>query len=165
MSANEQLQLLSRLNELFQQEGIDYWLFGGWAVDFHAGAITRAHADVDVAVWESDLARIAALLAADGWSPAPERGEDGYTGYERGTVRLELAFLARNETGEIYTPLVQRRGAWPEGAFGNDIADLDGVRARVISLGALRSDKAEVRDDPVVARKDSADLATLSGLR
>jgi hypothetical protein len=35
----------------------------------------------------------------------------------------------------------------------------------VISLGALRSDKAEVRDDPVVARKDSADLATLSGLR
>jgi hypothetical protein len=165
MRATEQLQSLSRLHQLFQREAIEYWLFGGWAVDFHAGAIARAHADVDLAVWETDLARIGALLAAEGWKNTPERGEDGYTGYERGAVRLELAFLARSETGEIYTPLLEGRGTWPEGAFGNDTAELDGVRARVISLGALRSDKAEVREDPTVAEKDSADLATLSRLR
>jgi hypothetical protein len=165
MSATEQLQSVFRLHELFRQQGIEYWLFGGWAVDFHAGKITRAHADVDLAVWENDLTRIAALLSADGWAHAPEPGEDGYTGYERGIVRLELAVLARDETGEIYTPLTQGRGTWPEGAFGNDIAELDGLHARVISLGALRSDKAEIRDDPVVAQKDSADLATLSRLR
>jgi hypothetical protein len=38
------------------------------------------------------------------------------------------------------------------------------VRARVISLPALKADKAERRDDPIVAAKDRADLATLSKL-
>jgi hypothetical protein len=36
------------------------------------------------------------------------------------------------------------------------------VRARVISLGALKADKAATRDDSIVAAKDRADLATLS---
>jgi hypothetical protein len=35
----EQFEVLSR-----------YWLFGGWAVDFHAGRVTRDHADIDLAV-------------------------------------------------------------------------------------------------------------------
>jgi hypothetical protein len=33
---------------------------------------------------------------------------------------------------------------------------------RVVSLRALKADKAEIREDPVVAAKDRADLATLS---
>jgi hypothetical protein len=38
-------------------------------------------------------------------------------------------------------------------AFGNDIAELGGARARVISLRALKADKAEVREDSIVARR------------
>jgi hypothetical protein len=56
------------------------------------------------------------------------------------------------------------QGAWPDEAFGNDIAELGGVRARVISLRALKADKAEVREDSIVASKDRADLVTLSRL-
>jgi hypothetical protein len=52
------------------------------------------------------------------------------------------------------------QGAWPDEAFGNDIAELGGVRARVISLRALKADKAEVREDSIVASKDRADLVT-----
>ena len=163
-SAQAQLQTLARLHQLFEQQDIEYWLFGGWAVDFHAGRITRAHADLDLAVWAEDLDRIAALLTTDGWTHAPERWEDGYTGYERGGVRLELAFLAQDNKGETYTPLVDGRGNWPARSFGDDTALLDGVRARVISLGALQADKSEVRTDPVVAEKDRADLSTLSRL-
>ena len=64
----------------------------------------------------------------------------------------------------VYTPLREGRAAWPEEAFEDDVAELAGVRARVISLPALRADKAERRDDPIVAAKDRADLATLSTL-
>ena len=165
MDASQQLQSLSRLHELFGRHGIEYWLFGGWAVDFHAGVITRAHVDVDLAVWAKEHDRIAALLMDEDWTYAPEPGEDGYTGYERDGVRLELAFLAQGETGEIYTPLREGRGSWPDHAFGNDVAELGGVHARVISLDALRADKGEVKDDRAVAEKDSVDLATLSRLR
>jgi aminoglycoside-2''-adenylyltransferase len=164
--ANEEQQLnaLADVQDVLERHGIEYWLFGGWAVDFHAGSVTRAHDDVDLAVWVEDHDQIAGLLAANGWRHAPEAGEDGYTGYERGPVRLELAFLACSEDGQAYTPLREGRAAWPDEAFGNDIAELGGVRARVISLRALKADKAEVREDSIVAAKDRTDLVTLSRL-
>lgn len=160
----EQLAALARLHELLQRHGIEYWLFGGWAVDFYAGSVTRPHDDLDIAAWLQDRHRIAALLTADGWKHAPQEGEDGYTGYEQGAVRLELAFLASGENGHVYTPLEEGTADWPDEAFENDVAELRGVRARVISLRAIRADKAENHNDPVVAAKDRADLATLSRL-
>lgn len=39
------------------------------------------------------------LLQAHGWAHGPEPGEDGYTGYGREDVRVELAFLARDSSG------------------------------------------------------------------
>jgi aminoglycoside-2''-adenylyltransferase len=161
VSEAEQLAALGRTHELLEGQGIEYWLFGGWAVDFHAGSVTRAHDDIDMAVCLKDHDRIDALLTADGWKHAPEEDEDGYTCYERGTVRLELAFLARSANGKVYTPLREGRAEWPDDAFENDVADLLGVRAKVITLPALKADKSETRDDAVVAAKDRADVATL----
>jgi hypothetical protein len=160
-----QLAALGSICDVFDRHGIEYWVFGGWAVDFHAGRASRPHDDLDLAVWARDHSQIAGLLTKEGWAHAPEPDEDGYTGYERGGVRLELAFLESSEDGTVYTPLELGRGAWPEGAFGQDIAELGGVRARLIGLDALRADKSESHDDPRVAAKDRADLATLDAAR
>jgi Aminoglycoside-2''-adenylyltransferase len=92
--ATEQLAALARLDGVLAKHKIPYWLFGGWAVDFHAGSVTRSHDDLDIAVWPNDYERIAELLASDGWQHTPEEGEDGYTAYTRGTVRLEWSWLA-----------------------------------------------------------------------
>ena len=162
VSAEEQLAALARTHALLTEHGLDYWLFGGWAVDFHVGRISRPHDDLDIAVWASDYDRIASLLLADGWDHRPEQGEDGYTSYERDGVRLEVALLARDERGGIYTPLREGRASWPEGAFGGDMRELLGVRANVIGLEALIAEKAEIRGDPGVAAKDRADSQTLS---
>jgi hypothetical protein len=45
------------------------------------------------------------------------------------------------------------------------VAELGGVRARVIRLDALKANKSEAHDDPRVAAKDRADLATLEAAR
>lgn len=164
MSDEEQLGALAELHELLGRHELDYWLFGGWAVDFHAGVVTRPHADLDVAIWAEDYATISELLVIAGWTHAPDRGEDGSTAYERGDVRLELAFLARGEDGEVYTPVRDGRASWAAGAFEDDVAELRGVRARVISLGSLRAEKSETREDATAAAKDRADLETLAGL-
>ena len=158
-----QLAALASLCGLFDENGIEYWLFGGWAVDFHAGRVSRAHDDLDLAIWLKDHDRIASLLTSDAWRHAPEVGEDGYTGYERGGVRLELAFLERDAKGEVFTPLEEGRGTWPAGSFAGTVAELRGVRVRLISLDSLKADKSEVHDDPRVAAKDRADLETLAG--
>jgi hypothetical protein len=75
---------------------------------------------------------------------------------------MSARFLLAVRRGRVYTPLREGRGAWPDGSFENDAAELRGVRARVISLRALKTDKSETRDDALVAAKDRADSATLS---
>jgi ribosomal protein S18 acetylase RimI-like enzyme len=160
--ARRQLHALSRVDELFDGAGLDYWLFGGWAVDFYAGSVTRAHDDVDIAVWLEDLARISQLLEADGWRHVPSEDDDGGTGYERGPVRLELTYLVSGGNGGIFTPFRHGRASWPRDAFANDVRELIGVRSRVIGLATLAGGKSAPRDDPEDAAKDRADFNTLS---
>lgn len=163
-ATSSQLAALASVDALLSRAAIPYWLFGGWAVDFYAGVVTRVHDDVDIAVWHEDLPRLAALLEEDGWTHAPEPDEDGGTGYERAGVRLELTFLAPRDDGRVVTRLRHAEAAWPEGAFGDDTRELDGVTAHVIGLSALAEGKASPRDDPADAAKDRADSETLSKL-
>lgn len=162
--ARAQLQTIGWLHTLLGRQGIDYWLFGGWAVDFHAGRVTRDHEDVDLAVWQSDFDVINGLLEAHGWARVLEPGEDGYAGYERTEVRVEFAFLARDEAGTVYTPLTDGRGNWPAGSFGDAVGEVNGVRARVVGLAALIEDKSGPRSTPAATVKDQADVATLTSL-
>ena len=159
-----QLLAIAQTHELFTRSGIDYWLFGGWAVDFHVGSITRRHDDIDVAVWLDDRDRIARLLEAEGWKHAPEPDEDGGTGYERDAVRLELTFLVPGDGGEVYIPLRAGGVLWSDEPMSTDLAELSGVRARVLGLVELKRGKSRSRDDPEEAAKDRADFVTLSQL-
>jgi hypothetical protein len=120
-NTRDHLAALAELDKLLRRHGVDYWLFGGWTVDFHAGRVTREHDDIDVAVWADDYSRLAELLVGRGWAHRPEAGEDGYTSYERGGVRLEVAFLACDEGRRVYTPLRDGRGDWPDGTFGRSL--------------------------------------------
>jgi dihydrofolate reductase len=162
--AASQLAALASVDALLEHAGIAYWLFGGWAVDFYAGSITRSHFDVDVAVWLDDLPRITVLLEEDGWWHAPEPDENGGTGYERDGIRLELTYLVRNDDGGVVTPLRDFEAQWSEGAFAADTQELRGVQARIIGLHALAQGKSSPRDDPNDAAKDNADFDVLSGL-
>ena len=157
-----QLHALSRVHELLDGAGIDLWLFGGWAVDFYAGFITRAHDDVDIAVWLKDLPTISQILEADGWRHVPSEDDDGGTGFEDGNVRLELTYLVRDGDGHIFTPLRLGRASWSEDAFADDVRELLGFRSRVIGLATLAAGKSAAREDPEEAAKDRADFNVLS---
>ena len=146
-----QLAALAELDQALSVHGVDYWLFGGWAVDFHAGRVTREHADIDIAIWSDDRERVATLLLDRAWVHRPEAGEDGYTSYDRHGIRLEVAFLARDERGLVYTPLRVGRGEWPAGSLGDEIAQLRGVRARVVGRASLFYDKSVIRSVAVTA--------------
>ncbi|GJG88890.1 hypothetical protein tb265_40710 [Gemmatimonadetes bacterium T265] len=78
-------------------------------------------------------------------------------------MRLEVASLARDARGRVYTPVRDGQADWPEGAFGDDRVALQGVAARVIGRGALVAEKSAPRADPVTAAKDRADVAILTG--
>lgn len=160
---SRQLSALADVSGQLGRAGIDYWLFGGWAVDFYAGSVTQTHDDIDLAVWLADVPRIEELLAGEGWRHAPLPDEDGGTGYEREAVRLELTFLAR-DGDRVVIPLRRGPVAWADGAFESDVGELGGVRSRLIGLGALRDGKSSPRGDPEDAAKDHADFERLAHL-
>ncbi|MGH9423380.1 MAG: nucleotidyltransferase domain-containing protein [Thermoanaerobaculia bacterium] len=157
----DHLAALAELDLLLRRHDVAYWLFGGWAVDFHAGRVTREHSDIDIATWSDDRARLTAILRDHGWAHRPDVDEDGSTCYERNDIRLEVAFLARDEQGYIYTPLIDGRGEWPSDSFGDEVAQLRGVHARIVGRASLIADKSIVRSDIVAAAKDRADIAAL----
>jgi Aminoglycoside-2''-adenylyltransferase len=109
--ADHQIEAIGRLHRHLTRRALDYWLCGGWAVDFHAGRVTRRHADIDVAVWQADFERIDGVLGEDGWTRRAQPGEDGYTEYGNGVHHVDLAFLVRDdEVGRRVHPAC--RGSW-----------------------------------------------------
>jgi len=158
--AREQLAALAGVHAALEEEGLEYWLFGGWAVDFHVGAVTRPHDDVDIAVWSSDVPRIADILETDAWRHVPSDDDNGGTGFERGPVRLELTYLVR-EDDAVFIPLRDGRARWASDAIDFDALELAGTRARVLPLTSLVKTKSPPRDDPDDATKDRADYDEL----
>lgn len=164
LPAGQQLAALAEVGALLDRGGFEHWLIGGWAVDFHVGAVTREHADIDLAVWAREAEELGSLLQEEGWRHEPEPGEDGGTGYTRGGVRVELTYLARDDAGRILIPLREQNVLWSEEPLGREVRELEGVRARVITLHLLRTGKSSPRDDPGDAAKDRADFHALSRL-
>jgi hypothetical protein len=159
-----QLADIAELGALLDSGGLDYWLFGGWAVDFHVGTVTRPHGDIDLAVWSRDARAISDLLAVEGWRHTPAIDEDGGTGYERDGIRLELTFLVEGGRGEVLLALSQGTAVWSTHPFGTEVRALGGVHARVIPLGVLRAGKSVPRQDADEALVDRADFGALSRL-
>ena len=162
-SAQRQLAALTEVGTHLDRDGLDHWLFGGWAVDFHVGAVTRPHSDLDLAVWAHHAEAIHSSLAGAGWKQ-PEPEEDGGTGYERDGVRVELTYLVRGEHGEVFIALRDQNVLWSERPLGDEVLELHGVRARAIPLELLRRGKSRPRDDADEAEIDRADFDVLSRL-
>jgi hypothetical protein len=164
VSAETQLAALAEVVTQLEAESIDYRLFGGWAVDFHVGRITREHTDVDLAVALHDMPRLRASLEQRGWRHAPEPDEDGGTGFERDGVRLEVTFLVPLEDG---TPAIAFRAApvaWAAVASAGEMRKLRGIRCRVISHAELVRGKSTPRTYPDDAARDRADYEALLAL-
>jgi len=156
-----QLLTIGAIDDALESAGLDYWLFGGWAVEFHVGRVTRPHGDIDLAVWLRQAPEIESLLVADGWNHAPAADEDGGTGYERDGIRVELTFLEEGDAGEVLIVFRGGTAVWSSQPFGSEVRELAGSRARVVPVDVLRLGKSRPRDDARQGALDRADYRVL----
>lgn len=163
-SAGEQLDAIARLGGILEGRGIDHWLFGGWAVDFWVGRVTRPHHDVDVAAWQSDYDAIAEVLTAEGWRHTPAEDEVVGTCYWWDDALVEFTFVVAGDDGRVLIPFEPEPAVWCERPLGNDRRELDGVRCRTIPLSVLRAGKETPRTESADAAKDLADFRVLAGV-
>ncbi|MEU1846092.1 nucleotidyltransferase domain-containing protein [Micromonospora sediminicola] len=163
--AGRQLGAIREVVELAGAAGIEVWLRGGWAMDFHLGAVSRPHVDVDWYCWRRDAAGLSARLGALGWRPDPRMPAETQLDVLRGDVELSFAYLDRDEAGRV----VVGAGPWagtalPEGMLGGPSGRIGPLTAPVISVAAQIEFKEMfpvwMPDRPRRA-KDAADLARL----
>ena len=163
-TAEEQLAAIANLSEVLDQHAVDYWLFGGWAVDFCVGAVTRKHGDIDVAAWRRDYDTIKSALEGAGWRHTPAADEKAGTRYERGSAMVEFTFVVAQDDGSVVVLLPDQCAVWSPEPFGEDRRELLGVTSRTIPLTLLRTGKSAPRQGKAEAAKDRADFKALSRL-
>ena len=160
--AGQQLEAIAGVAQRLRERGVDHWLFGGWAVDFWVGRVTREHGDVDLAVWQRDRLAIHATLLGDGWHTVPVDDEAIGAGYRRDDVLLELTFVTTDDDARVLIPFADGPAVWSTIPFGDVMRELLGVSCRTVPLSVLRDDKSRARDDADDAVKDIADHKALS---
>ena len=159
-----QLADLRSVVRLFDNVGIDYWIGGGWAVDFHLGEITRRHSDIDVVVHHADKERLHEVLISEGYAVADDTEPDAEMIYEHGDLKLDLSFIVQDD-GLTVSPGWEM-WPWPVDSFSSDTHQLLGVTCRVISVGTLligKRDYESVVGEPLRPR-DIADIEALEKL-
>jgi hypothetical protein len=163
--AEQQLAAIASLSGALDERGLEYWLFGGWAVDFWVGSITRNHDDIDVAARQSDQDAIKAALLGVGWRHTPAVDEVVGTRYQLAGVETEFTFVVPDADGRIFIPFDQPL-MWSAEPFGSDRRELLGVSCRTIPLRLLTEGKRKFVDKGrAEAAKDRADYEALAKLQ
>jgi Aminoglycoside-2''-adenylyltransferase len=158
-----QFLLIRELVALLGEAHIRFWLRGGWALDFHAGRITRLHKDVDLVTWSRHRQRVRRLLEASGYLTVSF--DEPQIFFEKDGTEVNFALIRRAASGGIVTPQFEY-WPWPKGAFSGPLRTLEGVTCRALTVEALLEEKErylEFRGRPPRA-KDEVSLRLLREL-
>lgn len=162
-----QLHLIRELRDALGAADISWWLFGGWALDFHAGEITRPHSDIEIFIWAEDAELVRAVLVPLGFlAPAPLHPDEAQPFLKDGQ-EVGLWFLIQDEAGRTCTPVRWRDWPWAPGAFDGDRLTLDAITAPAMSLEGVLDMKTNFAAHPHGAplrEKDIADIVLLRDL-
>ncbi len=156
----EPLHVIRDMTDALTAAGIDHWLFGGWAIDFHLGMITREHNDIDLIIWSHDRAYLSVVLQIHAFqlkaTPNPE-----HLYFEKAGQQIEVSFIERTCSGEIITPGRWADWPWPSDAFMAGRRQLHGIWCPVTSLESVIESKKEFQahaPEQPLRQKDQDDL-------
>lgn len=64
---NTEISEVLKIYKLFQENGIEIWIDGGWGIDALLGKQTRSHNDLDIAVRHKNAPKLRELLKVAGY--------------------------------------------------------------------------------------------------
>lgn len=158
-----QLEAIRELTQQFGEVGTNFWLAGGWGVDFHLGRISRPHSDIDIVARAQDASLITDLLLSAGYSLRPSEDPKAELLFERGDLLLDVTFITESDDGSILTPGWEH-WPWQAGAFPETRQHLEGISARVVSASNLLESKESWAHRTGESRRDR-DTHDLEALR
>jgi hypothetical protein len=162
-----QLRLLREISDAFGPPGVRWWLFGGWAMDAHAGEVTRDHADIEIFLWIEDGEAAFAALEGAGFQGWNSTHADESRPFTKDGQEVGLWFLTRRADGAIVTPGRWTDWPWAAGAFDIHPERIGDLELPVMSLDGLldiKTNFANHRHGAPLREKDLADIERLRSL-
>lgn len=130
MTKRDVIYLYGQLNE----QGIDVWIDGGWAVDALLGGQTRPHEDVDIVVQQRDVPALREWLAGEGYGDVPRDDTSAWNFVlgdgEQHLVDVHAIVFDEDQNG-LYGPL-EKGVMYPAGSL-TGTGMIDGVMVKCIS--------------------------------
>jgi hypothetical protein len=129
-----QLALIDEFVGLASDAGVEYWLRGGWALDFLLGRVTRPHGDIDFFMWATDAAAFAGLLEQQGFEEVPGPPREQQRNFVKEGEEFHVGLLRREPSGEVVVAGGPHEGAaWPERMLGDHVGRIGDVACRIVS--------------------------------
>jgi hypothetical protein len=107
-----QLLLIAEIGHAMRAAGASWWLYGGWAMDFHHGRVTRPHSDIEFFVRIEHAEAVKAALVARGFLAPPGLHPDEGQPFLKDGVEAGMWFLERRADGTDAVP-----GRWADWPF------------------------------------------------
>lgn len=161
-----QLGALAAIVRALGASRIPFWLFGGWAVDFAVGRVTREHADIDLVVFADQLPDVVHLLEDLGYEASPTRHLH-QTSLRRSEVEVQLNVVERRSDGAIVSPGTFSDWPWHPRSFGDCVGRIGDIEVPVVSVEAQLEAKEGFprhRAGSPHRLKDVADISVLRQL-
>ncbi|GMA64292.1 hypothetical protein NZD89_02870 [Alicyclobacillus fastidiosus] len=137
-----QLEALREISLVFSSLQYDFWLRGGWAIDFLLGRVTRLHDDVDLVTWVHYRDKIEQSLRETGYEQIPVR--EPFNGrqsdFRKDTVDLTICYITRSEDGSIILNDLPE-WVWRSDSLLEHRFVLNGISAHVLSPQQLLEEK------------------------
>ena len=131
-----QLRLIDEIRDTLEAAGVAWWLFGGWAIDFHLGSVSRAHGDIELYIRSVDAERVSRAFLDAGFAPRTIPYPDEAIEFTK-DGQLICAVLLVDAAEGIVIPGRWADWPWPCDAFDGPPGCIGGLTIPVVSVEAL----------------------------
>ncbi len=132
-----QFEILTQIDALLRPVGINFWLRGGWAIDFLLGYLTRSHSDIDIVVWNCDASQLRNFFEKAGFLFIRDTGVQ--FDFSKSGQEVSIIFIAKNEE-EVFVENIPD-WIWLPEALTFPPQQLQGLLCNVISPEQLLEEK------------------------
>ena len=167
MNNETQIALIHEIADMFAHVNMQWWLFGGWAMDAHIGRITRMHHDVEIWVHRSHAALVRHTFGSHRFEALDTQPAEESIEFAHGLICFSSAFFTVGPDG--YASPAGRWSDWrfPPNSFTDTTALLNGRRVPVMSVLGLLAMKEQfptLRNGRPLREKDASDIVVLREL-
>lgn len=147
LETKNQLKILNELSTIFKNENLDFWLRGGWTIDFILGKVTRIHSDIDLCTWITNREKIEHTLIHAGFKedPVNEPFRNRQSDFVKENVYISICYLTYDRNNNLILNELPE-WVWREESLSPKIYHLHGITAKTIHPKQLLEEKKIYRE-------------------